>query len=92
MALKIKQYSNNFIPQPTQNNWRQPDRDRIVIDETHALMTLETFNDLQDYPEKWHWNRFVGKMCRDKGTFYWYGLHKDPHMVSLHYRRILIIH
>lgn len=92
--IRLKEINKNYIPIsqiPKERYWRQPDRSEIIVDDTHALMSLSAFNELQDYPEKYHAYRYVGKMCRDKDLFYWYGHHRDENMVSLHFRRILTL-
>lgn len=94
MGIKVKEFNKNFIPElqkPQERRWIQPDRSEIVIDDTHAAMSLDAFNTLQEYTEHWHWQRWIGKMSRYKGQLYWYGHHKDENMVSLHFRKILIV-
>ena len=34
---------------PMGRHWRQPPRERILIDDTHALMDLATFEQLSEY-------------------------------------------
>lgn len=92
--MKIKELNKNYIPilaNEMLKNWRQPNRNEILVDDKNALMKKESFDQLQDYPEKYHWIRSEGKMCRNGNIFYWYGYHLKENMVSLHFREIILI-
>lgn len=92
--LRIKSFNKNYIPKLTAErlkNWMQPNRESILVDDEFALMSKDTFNQLQNEPEKYHWFRDAGKMCRYNDLFYWYGLHPKENMVSLHFRKIILL-
>jgi hypothetical protein len=95
MGCKVKEYNKNFIPKLTAKRlqyWQQPDKSEIIVDDSHALMSLDTFNRLQNLRYDYH-NVYCdeGKMCRYNNIFYWFGYHKDPNKVSINYREIIIL-
>jgi hypothetical protein len=45
-------------------HWRQPERDRILLDDTHALMTSATFEELSEYSTTIPSGVYPGKMWR----------------------------
>lgn len=61
---------------PMTNERRQPQRDAILIDGKHALMTQATFNELMDYSRSKPSGVYPGKMWKHHGDvwyFRWYG-------------------
>ncbi len=92
---------------PYGKHWDQPDRSEILIDETHALMTRKTFNELKEYSATNPTGAYEGKMWkRHDGSFdqqflarggrpvwmlCWYGRCDDPGMVSNNYRKIILV-
>lgn len=96
--LKLKSINKNYIPpltEPILKNWSQPDRKDIIVDDKSALMLKETFNLLQEYPDKWHTYCYPGKMYKriymDTYILIWFTYHKDPNKVSVEVRNIIII-
>ncbi len=95
------------ITDPMGKNWEQPDRSRILIDSTHALMSLGDFNRLCEYSATNPSGVYVGKMWkRHDGIFdreflrcggkprwllCWYGPDPMPGYCSNNYREILLI-
>jgi hypothetical protein len=95
------------ITHPMGRNWPQPDRARILIDETHALMTKRTFDELKEYSASFPSGVYPGKMWkRHDGAFdpaflaaggkpewllVWFGNHPDTKYVSNNSRKILIV-
>lgn len=86
--------------------WRQPPLDRILMDGTHALMNMATFEALQEYSASKPTGVFEGKMWRrHDGVFdqefiasggkpvwmlCWYGPSDKPDHVSNNHRKILL--
>jgi hypothetical protein len=57
----------NVIPaidDPMGAHWRQPSSTAIAVDDTHALMTRETFNALCEYSTSTPTGVYPGKMWR----------------------------
>lgn len=87
--------------------WRQPDRSKIVLDDTHAMMERATFDGLSEYSCTWPSGVYEGKMwkrCDGKfdqrflgngGTpiwlLMWFGQSPEPGMVSVHKREIIVL-
>jgi hypothetical protein len=85
--------------------WDQPSKSQvkaIVIDDTHAMMDRKTFDKLLNYSHSVPSAAYEGKMWkgeyyddknRPTGKYYlrWYGLHKEPNMLSNHMRDIIIV-
>lgn len=95
------------ITDPLGKSWLQPDRSEIVLDETHALMSLETFERLAEYSATKPTGVYEGKMWRrHDGAFdvefrarggkpewllCWYGKCDNPDHVSNNYRKIILV-
>jgi hypothetical protein len=91
---------------PLGKYWEQPDRSEIVIDDTHALMSLATFEKLMEYSGSQPTGAYEGKMWRrndgscdwefmaqgGKPTWYlcWYGRSDKPEYVSNNRRKIIL--
>ena len=86
---------------PMGRYWNQPPRDRIVVDETHALMDSSTFKALPEYsgtiptgvyPGKM-WRRHDGifdqKATRKRWLLCWYGEDRDGKCEIL-FREVLL--
>lgn len=85
----------------------QPDRSEILIDDTHALMTMRTFEDLAEYSGTKPTGVYEGKMWRrHDGVFdyrflasggkpewllCWYGRCDKPDYVSNNSRKIILL-
>lgn len=95
------------ITDPLGRSWDQPDRRLILIDDTHALMTRDTFDALAEYSCSYPSGVYPGKMWkRHDGAFdarflarggkpiwmlMWFGNHADPTLCSNHSRLILLV-
>lgn len=90
----------HIIPEmtdPLSKYWSQPDRLNILVDNEHAIMSEEIFEQLKDYTRSQPSGVYPGKMWRIEilkvwnlcwfGELYTEGKHK---YVSNHYRIILI--
>lgn len=60
-----------ILPGPLGVEWRQPDRRYIELDETHALMSSQTFNELKDYSLSYPLGVCEGKMWKCNCDEYW---------------------
>lgn len=87
------------ITDPLGKFWNQPDLKLILIDDTHALMEMATFEGLADYSCTMPSGVYPGKMwrCRVKyddesmgWLLRWYGESEKPGYVSNHHRRIIL--
>lgn len=91
---------------PLSKYWGQPSVEDILVDDTHAIMTKKTLEQLKDYSHSRPSGVYHGKMWRMKEIEYeegscprltgnwilcWYGPHSDPGYVSNNYRTILLI-
>lgn len=100
----------NIIPlmtHPLSTHWDQPKPSEILIDDTHALMSLSTFRALHEYSATAPSGVYEGKMWRrHDGVFdrefiakggkpiwllCWYGESEKPDYVSNNHRKILLI-
>jgi hypothetical protein len=100
----------NVIPpitHPMGSDWEQPPVSEVVIDDTHALMTLETFERLPEYSASRPSGVYEGKMWRrHNGAFdreflarggkpewllCWYGESDKPGYVSNNSRKIILV-
>lgn len=92
------------ITEPMGRNWRQPDRSRIVMDETHAFMTRRAFEELAEYSHSMPTGVYDGKMWRSQyatrrgGPFalfyiHWYApsIIGDPTMCSTMTREVVFV-
>lgn len=95
------------ITDPLGRNWQQPDRSEILIDDTHALMSRQTFQTLKEYSATFPTGVYEGKMWKrhdgalDHGflarggkpvwLLVWFGLSDNPDTVSNNFREILIL-
>ena len=87
---------------PLGAHWRQPPRESIEVDDTHALMTAATFRQLPEYsstvptgvyPGKM-WRRHDGVHSRDRGVppiwlLCWFGEVSDG-QCRIHIREVLL--
>lgn len=76
--------------------WRQPKRESIEVDDTHAMMSRETFDTLPEYNWSIPTGVYEGKMWkRLKGAAHWwlcwYGPDPDPTKMAINYRDIIIV-
>lgn len=93
------------ITDPLGRSWRQPSRSVIELDDTHALMTQATFEDLAEYSSSQPTGVYEGKMWKRHDGLYdrrcrpedrrwllcWYDVsEKGPDYCSTQFREILI--
>lgn len=80
---------------PLGKHWDQPDRSRILIDDSHALMTKADFNELADYSWSQPSGVYDGKMWKSTGRdatyLKWYHPAEDPNKCAVGVREILIV-
>lgn len=92
---------------PLSAHWHQPDRSKIVIDRTHALMSRRTFDALHEYScsnpsgvyEGKMWKRhdgifdaaFLRRGGKPEWLLVWFGKSENPDMCSINSRKILLI-
>lgn len=83
------------ITYPMGKCWEQPHRRYIELDDTHALMSEQTFYELKEYSTTIPTGVYDGKMWKafHKGEWYlrWYAPDVDPEMVRIEKRIILIV-
>jgi hypothetical protein len=88
---------------PLSVHWRQPPLEAIAVDDTHALMTERTLNELAEYSATIPTGAYHGKMWRRAvyaegrppqdivgWLLCWYGPHDDPRKCSINYREVLL--
>lgn len=78
-------------------HWRQPHRRFIELDDTHALMSDQTFKGLADYTRSQPTGVYAGKMWRshytkDGWVLHWFkAMTENPNMCVREHRIILIV-
>lgn len=88
---------------PMGRHWRQPPREQIEVDATHALMTEATFKALSEYSATIPTGVYPGKMWRRHDgaqdfkskrppvwMLCWYGDVKD-NACQIHFREVLLV-
>ena len=84
----------NEIPEmihPLGKAWDQPDKEEILLDDSHALMEQETFDALKNYELSFPTGVYEGKMWRNGGRLYWYDISpNDPNKCKTRAREIII--
>jgi hypothetical protein len=91
------------ITDPMGKYWNQPDRRRILVDDTHAIMSQRDFDALHEYSCSTPTGVYPGKMWKRNNNAYttprqqpewwlvWFGFSdKGPQWCSNNFRRILI--
>lgn len=75
--------------------WKQPHRRFIELDDTHALMSEQTFKALKEYSITMPTGVYNGKMWKRfaNGEWYlvWFAPDKDPSKARIEKRKILIV-
>lgn len=84
------------ITDPMGRHWQQPPHERVLVDETHAIVAKRDFDELLDYSNTIPDGKYVGKMwrrehARGKWLLCWYGPHVDPKSLSINYRELLVL-
>lgn len=90
---------NNVIPamtDPLGRHWRQPNRDEILVDDTHALMTPSAMARLSEYSSSIPSGVYPGKMWKAQfgGQWFlrWFGeVPNRPDLCSNNQRLILVV-
>lgn len=88
----------NAIPamtDPMGRHWKQPKREDILVDDTHALMSEADFNKLPDYSRSTPSGVYDGKMWRSgtrDGHWYlcWFGPGPNPKLCYIHSREVIL--
>jgi hypothetical protein len=91
----MKTENNNIIPpitNPLGVYWKQPPTDSILLDDTHALMDVETFKNLSNYECSIPSGVYEGKMWRRGMDLIWFGPSADPDKCSINVRGIIIVY
>jgi hypothetical protein len=93
LAPKAKWDPNEIPPMthPLSSAWHQPKRSEILIDDTHAIMSQETFNKLLNYAHSQPSAVYEGKMYRKDDYLHWWGYSDKPDMCCGNVRKILIV-
>lgn len=82
------------ITDPLGRSWRQPHRRFIELDNTHALMSEQTFKGLAEYSTSIPTGVYDGKMWKgySNGEWYlvWFAPDKEHDKVRIEKRKILI--
>lgn len=92
----------NVIPpitDPLGKYWDQPSAERILLDDTHALMETETFKALAEYSASIPSGVYDGKMWkrrngggeRPEWLLVWFGPSTKPATCSINSRKILLV-
>jgi hypothetical protein len=75
--------------------WRQPNSQDILIDDSHALMTRESFDVLAEYSSSIPTGVYEGKMWKRRyghgWLLCWFANSEIPGQCSIGYRRILLV-
>lgn len=83
------------ITSPKGRYWHQPHRRYIEMDDTHALMSEQTFRGLHDYSDSMPTGAYEGKMWRSKrrGKWFlcWYDVADDDRYLEVKSREILVV-
>ena len=97
----------NIIPEmtnPLGQHWKQPDRNKIAIDDHHALLTKADFAMLPEYSGSIPSGVYPGKMWKrldglfnsavdprdHRWLFCWFGIGIDKGRCSINFRPVLI--
>ena len=82
------------IVHPLGKYWEQPNKDNILIDDTHALMNEHSLDELYEYSMSIPTGVYVGKMWKskvsDKWILRWFGNEIDKGLLPILSREILI--
>ena len=82
------------ITDPLGQSWKQPHRRFIELDDTHALMSEQTFKALKEYSTTIPTGIYDGKIWKEfangEGYLVWFAPDKDPDKARIEKRKILI--
>lgn len=85
------------ITDPMGRHWDQPSRDDILVDDTHAVMTVKTFTALLEYSTSMPSGVYDGKMwrrhdrCDCLDLLMWYGPSEKLGSCLINSREILLV-
>lgn len=82
------------ITDPLGRHWSQPPRDRILVDDTHALMSQADFEQLPEYSRSVPTGAYAGKMWRchfREGWFLCWYADDVPGRVKTQWRPLLVV-
>ena len=80
---------------PLSRYWDQPARDRVLVDDEHAVIARADFEKLAEYSTTYPDGKYVGKMWRrrsgpDDWLLCWYGEADEPDMLTINFRKLLV--
>ena len=80
---------------PLGKYWKQPDREDIIIDDTHALMNKYSFHSLHEYRTSIPTGVYAGKMWKTivNGNWFlmWFSISIDPDSCDINRREIILV-
>ncbi len=80
---------------PLGRYWDQPPRDRVLVDDQHALLSPQDFQELGEYSTSLPSGVYPGKMWkrREPGVWYlgWFGETANPELCSVNFREIILV-
>jgi len=75
--------------------WDQPDKEDIIIDDIHALMSKESFSQLKEYSMSIPTGVYEGKMWKakiaNKWILRWFGNENTEGLLPILNRKIIIV-
>lgn len=71
------------ITDPLGKHWQQPHRRFIELDNTHALMSEQTFKGLKEYSTSIPTGRYEGKMWKGFTKGEWYQYYEDNYLAQI---------
>jgi hypothetical protein len=79
---------------PLSRHWQQPARERVLVDDTHALISAADFEKLLEYTASIPSGKYPGKMWRrregDVWLLCWYSECDDPQLLAINSRKVLV--
>lgn len=76
-------------------HWQQPNRDNVLIDNTHALMSNYSLGELHEYSMSIPTGVYEGKMwkAKIKAKWYlrWYGVEDEEGFLPILIREIIVV-
>lgn len=84
------------ITDPLGRHWQQPPRERVLVDDTHAIMSRDDFNLVPVYQASLPSGTYAGKMWRKefRGEWWlgWYGeVVNAGTQIAVYWRRLLVV-
>ena len=78
------------ITDPLGRHWKQPDRERVLVDAEHAVMSEGDFRGLHVYDHTVPTGTYTGKMWRCRNMLCWYG-DVDGNDILIESRPVLLL-